>query len=598
MSRSAIAVHQGDEPQGTSWSFGTSWSITGLPGRVLTLLVAVVVAGGLMAPPQQQQAAAAAADRMVENASEVVEVIVRAVTGSSEAEQSVQRLGGTVVQRLGIVDGYVVRISADKVAELSTSPGILSVTANSPVRLMSRRSEGADIQGAATLTHVRRVTGSTVSDRRGFDGTGIGVAIVDTGVAGVTGLPKLFTGPNVGGGSMADGYGHGTHLGGIIAGNDGIGSEGFLGVASEADLVAVKAANDSGATNLGAVLAALEWVVANKTDRNIRVLELALGVPAPADYRTDLLSIAVERVWQAGIVVVVAAGNSGEQPGSPLTSPATDPFVIAVGSVDTKDTENLSDDVVQSFSPRGSAARRVDLVAPGQSLVSLRAPGSVAETSYPAAHVGSRFIKGTGTSQASAVVAGLAADLIEQRPTLTPDEVKAILIASASPLSNADAAGQGGGLVNLKKALATLTPTGVTQLWEPAGNITLSGDPVLPIFAVPPPAEGMEYCEYDVNAGPPAPPAPDGSSGTCGWVGGSWTDVTYDEAGNFTGGSWTGGSWTGGSWTGGSWTGGSWTGGSWTGGSWTGGSWTGGSWTGGSWTGGSWTDALKGGTWS
>src|SRR5688500_9863188 len=107
MQHMRTATARGDDPTGTSWSFGTSWSMTGIPGRLLALVVTVLVTGALALPPPQQQAAAAAADRVVTNAHEVVEVIVRAVVGTDDAEDSVARLGGTVVQRLGIVDGLV-----------------------------------------------------------------------------------------------------------------------------------------------------------------------------------------------------------------------------------------------------------------------------------------------------------------------------------------------------------------------------------------------------------------------------------------------------------------------------------------------------------
>src|SRR4051812_43338526 len=115
------AINQGDEPQGTSWSFGTSWSITGMPVRVLALVLALVVGAGVAAPASQQQAAPAVTDRAVANAHELVEVIVRAVVGTNEAERSVHRLGGTVVQRIGIIDGFVARVPADKVDALTTS---------------------------------------------------------------------------------------------------------------------------------------------------------------------------------------------------------------------------------------------------------------------------------------------------------------------------------------------------------------------------------------------------------------------------------------------------------------------------------------------
>jgi serine protease AprX len=598
------AVRHEDQPSGTTWTFGTSWSMNGAPARLLALLMAVLVAAALAAPAREHPATAVA-DRAMTNAQQLVEVIVRHITGSTESERVVEQLGGQVLTRVGVIDGFIARIPASEVESLSHAPGVVSVTANGPVRLFSQKAEGAAIVGTSPLAFVRKLTGSTVSDRRGYDGSGIGIALVDTGVADVAGLPKVVRGPSVGGGSSLDGWGHGTHLAGIIAGNDGVTSDPnpLMGVAGEATVVSLKTAADDGSTNMATVLSALDWVSANKDSKNIRVVNLSLGVAPLDDYRYDVLAIAVEHLWQQGVVVVVAAGNNGEQAGSPLTSPAYDPYVIAVGAEDPKDTDTTSDDVVPPFSPRGSDARRVDVVAPGQSIVSLRAPGSNAEN-YPAAFVGDRYIKGTGTSQAAAVVSGLVADLLEQRPNLTPDQVKWLLKASATSLSGADAEGQGAGLVNLKKALATGTPSNATQSWAPAGVVPTAAPsgPGTP----PPPAGSTDSCDYDPAQGPPSP-----MTVMCGWsggqwsadaasfAGGTWTGGTWTADGTWRGGTWTGGTWTGGTWTGGTWTGGTWTGGTWTGGTWTGGTWTGGTWTGGTWTGGSWTgSAWTGTTWS
>jgi serine protease AprX len=607
------AVHRGEEPSGTSWSFGTSWSITGLPGRVVAILVAVLVAGTLAAPAQQQASAVAVADRMVENAGEIVEVIVQAVTGTAgtaDAEQSVANLGGEVVQRLGIVDGIVVRIPADKVDDLSRAPGVASVTSNQRVQLLSRRARGEAIRGQATLGHVRETVGVDIANLFGVDGSGVSIGLVDTGAANVAGLPRVDRGPATAGGVSLDGYGHGTHLAGIIAGDDPGSSNGsFAGMANDARIVSVNAATDDGATNLASVLAALDFILYQKDAKNIRVVNLSLGVPAGPSYTTDLLAFAVERLWFAGIVVVVAAGNSGELAGSPLTSPATDPYVIAVGSVDTKGTGNEADDVVHAFSPAGTPARRVDVVAPGQSLVSLRAPGSVSELSYPDAHIGSRFIKGTGTSQAAAVVAGVVADLLELRPSLTPDQVKSVLTRSADPVAGAGDK-DGAGMVDLLAAIAKSPASNATQTWPRATGHALTNPPPQP------PAPDAPVCTWDHEQGPPPPPpqtldpaADPTVAPACGWTGGQWSaDGTTFTGGTFQAGTWTGSSWTGSSWTNGTWTGSSWTGGqwmvgtwegSWNGSSWTGSSWTGSSWTGGEWTGSSWTgSSWTGSSWT
>lgn len=406
--------------------------------RVVAFAAALLVVAGLTAAPAQQAAAERAAHAVDAGAEQLLSVIVRAVGGADAASSAVERFDGTVTQRLGVVDGVAAEIDASTLADLTTEPGILSVTQDAAIELLAKPSVGDGSSNAATISHIRAATGSTQSERKGNDGTGIGVALIDTGVANVGGLENVLRGPNTGGGAAGDGYGHGTHLAGIIGGNDKV-TSGFAGIGPDATTVSIKASADDGSTSLTSVIAALDWVVQNKASRNIRVLNLSLGVPATVSYTKDLLAAAVESVWKAGVVVVVAAGNEGEAAGSPLTSPATDPYVIAVGAARTMDTDTIADDVVAAFSPRGSAARRVDLVAPGKSVVSLKAPGSVAATSYPAALVGDRYIKGSGTSQAAAVVSGIVADLLEARPNLTPDEVKAVLRASAVQLPLGDA---------------------------------------------------------------------------------------------------------------------------------------------------------------
>jgi len=557
-------------PNGATWTFrGTTWPRGGTwggPGRrAAVAAIAVLLVLTTVAAPRAGGRIEAPARGVVRGSQQLMDVFIR---GDAAAAHAVESAGGRVGRSLPGIDGFVARIPAGALEQVKRAAGVVSVTPDRAIKLYGEQMVGDALRGNGSMDLVRKVTGAHVLDKNGYDGTGIGVALIDTGVTPVTGLTgtnKLWNGPDLSvdailnpAGSNLDGYGHGTHLAGIIGGADpGTDGTRFVGESEGASVVNVRVANADGSTDLVQILAAIDWVIQHKADVNIRVINLSFGIANPGDYRSDALAYAVEKAWKAGIVVVVAAGNEGGQPGSAITSPATDPYVIAVGAADTHDTIDVSDDTIPAFSPAGSAARGIDVVAPGQSIISLRDPGSYADVNYPAAQVGDRFFKGTGTSQAAAVVSGAVADLLTQRPNLTPDQVKAILKRSATWLPAADAVKQGAGMVNVKAALRYATPS-VTQSYPPAD------------------ASGP-------GVGPPPAPSPLGGSWTGGsWTGGSWTGTTW------SGGSWTGGSWTGGSWTGGSWTGGSWTGGSWTGGSWTGGSWTGGSWTGGSWTGNVW----------
>ena len=304
------------------------------------------------------------------------------------------------------------------------------------------------------------------------DGRGIDVALVDSGVVPVGSLAqpgRLVFGPDFSSERRDDDlrnldtFGHGTHLAGLIAGRDP--AAGFAGVVPEARLVSLKIAGADGETDLARVLAALEWIRRNHDapGYNIRVVNLSLGVPGN-DYRSDVLAWAVEQLWREGIVVVAAAGNGGENTRT-LDMPADDPFVIAVGASDTKSTVATWDDRVADFSSR-SRFRAPDFVAPGTNIVSLRVPGSTLDREFGGARVGSKFFRGSGTSQSAAITSGVAARLIAARPSLNPDQVKALLVAGAVDLPDPRSA-DGAGRVDLRRSLALPTPDAdaVKQRW-------------------------------------------------------------------------------------------------------------------------------------
>jgi serine protease AprX len=233
------------------------------------------------------------------------------------------------------------------------------------------------------------------------------------------------------------------------------------------------------------------------------------------------------------------------------------------------------------------------VVAPGVSIESLRDPGSAIDDAHPGAVVDTRFFRGSGTSQATAVVSGAVALLLQARPSLTPDQVKSLLKSTASPLSLLDANAEGSGFINVSSANAAPAPS-AHQQWTPAtgtgsieaarggshvalGGVELTGEQDI----MGQPWNGARWAAASAAAAAWTGGTWNGTvwTGTC-WCGTSWAGLT-----------WAGQSWTGKSWTGQSWTGQSWTGKSWTGQSWTGKSWTGQSWTGQSWTGKSWTSS-------
>ena len=308
------------------------------------------------------------------------------------------------------------------------------------------------------------------------DGTGVDVALIDSGTVPVGNLAepgRVIHGPDFSSErrnrrlATLDTFGHGTHLAGLIAGRDPV--TGFAGVAPGARIVSLKVAGADGETGLAQVLAAMEWVHRNRNANglNIRVVNLSLGVEDRGGYKNDVLAWAVERLWREGIVVVAAAGNNGKW-ADRLDIPAADPFVIAAGASDTFDTVSPADDRVAEFSSR-SRYRTPDVVAPGARMVSQRVPGSALDVEFPGARVGTGYFRGSGTSQAAAVVSGVVARLLSERPELTPDQAKALLVAGAVDLADPREA-DGAGRVDLARTLALAVPAAesVRQRWVPA----------------------------------------------------------------------------------------------------------------------------------
>ena len=506
----------------------------------------------------------------------LVSVIVRQVEGSSTAAATVDSLGGDITANLDSINGFVADVPNGALDVLASLPGVASVTQNFSVTLHAAGWDTDRGPANGTMQKVAEtVTEATEAWKAGYTGEGVTVALVDTGVAPVDGLQtsgKLLNGPDLSfdsqvAGANPDGYGHGTHLAGIIAGrsNDAPASIGynsfkhssFLGIAPDAQVLNMKVGSSNGAVDISQVLASIDWIVQHRNDNgmNVRVLNLSFGTDSTQNYMVDPLAYAVELAWQKGIVVVVASGNDGSQ--NSMRSPATDPFVIAVGAVNDYGTAKNSDDMVPSWSNCGSSSRHVDIVAPGKSLVSLLAPGSDAAT-HTAAIVDGDKIKGSGTSQAAAVVSGAAAIILEKYPHYTPDQVKALLMQTATPFAGSTQC-QGAGIINIDHAVSA-APIGASTQNYAYSDASGSLEAARGSFHIQDADGNVLTGEMDIM----------GTS----WSGTSWSST-----------SWSGTSWSGGDWMGTSWSGTSWSGTSWSSTSWSGTSWSGTSWSSTSWSG-------------
>jgi serine protease AprX len=371
-------------------------------------------------------------------------------------------------------------------------------------------------------------------------GRGVGVALVDTGVADTRDLrgSRLVRSPDFSGeGDGIDHYGHGTFVAGLIAG-DGSASAGqtprHFGVAPGATLVSVKVAGADGSTSISQVIAGIGWVVVNRDTYNIGVLNLSFGVDTDgAMHRVEnSLSGAVEAAWAAGITVVVSAGNEGS---AGVTSPGNDPYVVTVGSTETNGTATTADDVVAPFSgredPHGHKDAKPDVVAPGVSVVSLRAAGSTIDREHPEGRLDANYFRGSGTSMSTALVAGAAAVLLSKHGDATPDDVKGALLDGAAETSDGAAAVDIDGADNAKAR---------PEWWQ---HHLVAFDGL---------GEGLDH-------GMP-------------WTASRWT------ASRWTATRWTASRWTATRWTASRWTASRWTASRWTASRWTSSRWTAAAW--------------------
>ena len=537
-------------------------------------------------------------------------VIVHATAaGVQRAQNLVRAAGGNVVRQLPIIDGFSAKVPSGAVASLKRDPSIVSVTGNTKLR---PESDGySALADMGSMYNVTLITGAQAMWGAGYTGKGVDVALIDSGVVPVDGLKGQYVnGPDLSFESQSpdlrylDTFGHGTHLAGIIAGRSSAAVSGdyvgdythFLGMAPDSRLVSIKVADAHGSTDVSQVIAAIDWVVQHRHDNdlNIRILNLSYGTNSTQDSSDDPLAFAAEVAWRKGIVVVAAAGNKGYAATGSLTDPASDPWVLAVGSADTNGTTTMVDDTVSSFSSSSnwdttSGGRPVDLVAPGAHIVSLRDPGSQIDLKHgDTGLVSATLFRGSGTSQAAAVVSGAAALILQQRPGLKPDEVKRLLTESATPI-NAQAASEGNGELDLAAGLAwpdsmvlgynqanyIARGNGKGSLEASRGDSNLVMDGVMLSGA-------RDIFGHWFNSSAMANAETNSSS----WSGGVWNGNTW------SGNSWSGNSWSCDTWSGNSWSGNSWSGVEWTGNSWSGNSWSGNSWSANNWSGNSWSSDI------
>jgi serine protease AprX len=347
--------------------------------------------------------------------------------------------------------------------------------------------------------------------------------------------------------STGDGRGHGTFVAGIAAGS----GDGYAGAAPASKLVSLDVMDDNGMAMTRDVIAAADWILANKDKYGIKVANFSLHSSQPNSFVYDPLDKAVERLWFSGVVVVAAAGNygvAGQASGMPF-APGNDPFVITVGADDVDGSTSTLDDTAAPWSAYGytlDGFAKPDIAAPGRYIVGPAPAGSTLALERPESVVSPGYIQLSGTSFAAPIVAGGAAQILATHPTWTPDQVKGALMVTASRTPAAAPLSEGVGIIDVSKAVA----------------LTAAPNPNLALRAfVKPDLAGGGSLAFDAASWANTAKA------NASWASASWSDASWASA------SWSSASWASASWASASWASASWSDASWSDASWSDASW-------------------------
>jgi serine protease AprX len=406
---------------------------------------------------------------------------------------------------LSLVDGVAVDLTAAQIDQIAALPYVSQIVADNMVF-------GADYQSSMDITNLTIGLGAlTPPANGGLTGDNVTVAVIDSGIQDHSDLStdgrhsRLIGWKDFVNGRKRpyDDAGHGTFVAGLIAGDGsaslpadqgGWATTQFRGVAPGANIVALKVLDKYGQCRSSDVVAAIAWAIHHKRQYNIRVLNISVGGNVGGPTYMDPMAMAVEAAWKAGIVVVSAAGNEGEFGPGGIVSPGNDPYVITVGALNTQQTADRSDDAVASYSSVGPTLfdefAKPDLVAPGNRLISDRAARSYIDRTWPDNRIAVNtydpnapawaqpdYFMLSGTSAAAPVVAGAIALMIQQDPSLKPDDIKLRLMHSADPVAGASAGQEGAGVVDVPGALAATDKATGPALSADLGNGTTVLDP-------------------------------------------------------------------------------------------------------------------------
>ena len=499
-------LRNGGRPGGQSrssalWGTGNnddsrSNALWGKGGRgLVTLMAAVLVLGIPLAasaggddntgPETQTYVSPGMLANASKHPEKTIHVIVTANAGDLPKSRILDKTLGSVDRRLGLIDGIALDLRANRLDQLAKIPG-LTITPDAPAHPTG--STFSSKQLWVPNTGIDKLWNAPVanSTKTQSDLAVPAIAVVDSGVdtskaadfgARVVQQVNLTTLPN---NSPGDGRGHGTFVAGIAAGQ----ATGYAGASPRSNIVSLDVMDDTGTARTSDVIAAAQWILANKDKYNIKVANFSLHASNSSSFTHDPLDKAVEKLWFSGVTVVAAAGNYGlaNGPSGVLYAPGNDPFVITVGAADMDGNPNPKDDTAPFWSAYGytnDGFRKPEVAADGRYMV-----GPIPMTSTLASQKASNvvspgYIQLSGTSFAAPIVAGIAAQIIARNPSWGPDQIKGALMATARPTPSAVPGSLGLGEVNAVRSVTAVNAPNPNKALEKF----LAPDPAgLPVF--------------------------------------------------------------------------------------------------------------------
>lgn len=419
---------------------------------------------------------------------QTVSVIVQKMTGAASVEEQAVNLGGKAIRDLKIINAFSTEMTASAALQLARSLNVRWVSLDNPVKTAGC-TKCVDTSTLANA-YIRAIKADQVWNNSPYiQGKGIGVAVVDSGINPngdlytTTGVNRQIADIRFNSDynqNPSDGYGHGTHVASIVGGDGSESGGKYIGVAPLVNIINVKVSNDDGSALTNDVVAGLQWVLENKDIYNIRVVNLSLNSSVAESYHTSPLDAAVEILWFNKIVVIASAGNGGN---GAVYPPANDPFVITIGATDDKGTNSISDDLMASFSAYGQTTdgvKKPDLVAPGTNIVARLVNQNMGlALAHPTNKVGDQYFRMSGTSMAAPIVSGAVALLLNDEPTLTPDQVKYRLMATANKSwSGYNATKSGAGYLDAYAAVRGTTMQSANTGVLPSRLLTTGSSPI------------------------------------------------------------------------------------------------------------------------